>query len=132
MHPEIERELARQRVEELRRAGAIARLRAATPRAAREADVVIRLARREDALAVEALAVLDGAESPHGRVLVAEVNGEIRAALPLDTRAAFADPFRRTADLVALLEARAQQVAGERGLHRRFGWLRPVTMRRSV
>ena len=131
MHPEIERELARQRVEELRRAGAVARLRAATPRPAREMEVVIRLARREDALAVEALAVLDGAESPHGRVLVAEVNGEIHAALPLDTREAFADPFRRTSDLVALLEARAQQVAGGRS-HRRFGWLSPATLRRLV
>jgi hypothetical protein len=132
MHPEIERQLAAQRVDELRRAGAVARLRAATPRAAREMDVVIRLARREDALAVEALAVLDGAEPPHGRVLVAEVKGEIHAALPLDTRQAFADPFRHTSDLVALLEARAQQVVGERGSHRRLRWLSPATLRRLV
>src|SRR4051812_2234335 len=105
MHPEIERQMAVQRVEELRRAGAVARIRNATPPAFREAEVVIRLARPQDALAVEALAVLDDADLPQGRVLVAEVGGEIRAALPLDTNQAFGDPFRRTADLVALLEA---------------------------
>jgi len=132
MHPEIERQMAAQRVEELRRAGAVARLRSATPRAFREAEVVIRLARPQDALAVEALAVLDEVESPQSRVLVAEVDGQIRAALPLDTKHAFADPFRRTADLVALLEARAQQMESERNGHHGWAWRSVAALRRLV
>src|SRR3954451_2315057 len=104
MHPEIERQLAVQRVQELRRAGAAARLRAASPHVLHQPEVVIREARREDDCALAALAVLDEAEPPLGITLVAEVQGSIVAALPLDGPRAFADPFRRTADLVALLE----------------------------
>ena len=125
MHPELERQLAAERVKELRRAGAVARLRAATPRAAREQDVVIRQARPQDDLAIAALAVLDGAERPLGRTIVAEVEGSIVAALPLDGGGPFSDPFRRTTDLVALLEARAKQLAGARGHRHRpsLAWL---------
>src|SRR3954453_6171967 len=126
MHPEIERQLAAERVKELRRAGAVARLRAATPPPIPQHDVVTRQARAEDHLAVAALAVLDGAEQPLGRTIVAEVNGSIVAALPLDDGAGpFSDPFRRTSDLVALLEARAKQIENDRGRgHRpRFAWL---------
>jgi hypothetical protein len=127
MHPELERQMAVERVKELRRAGAVARVRAATPPAPREYDIVIRLARPEDCLAVAALAVLDGADEPRGRTIVAEVDGSIAAALPLDDPdgGAFADPFRRTADIVALLEARAKQLAGERDIVRggRLAWL---------
>ena len=134
MHPEIERQMAAERVRELRRAGAVARLRAATPHASHEAEVLIRDARPADDLALQALAVLDGAEFPLGRVIVAEVGGSIVAALPLDGSGPFSDPFRRTADLVALLEARAKQVAGERPhAHRpRLAWLSPAALRRLV
>ena len=99
MHPEIERQMAAERVRKLRRAGAATRLHAATPRAAHEPEIVIREARPCDHLAIQALAVLDGAELPLGRVIVAEVRGSIVAALPLGS-APFSDPFRRTADLV--------------------------------
>ena len=124
MHPEMERQMAAERVKELRRAGAATRLHAATPRAAHEAEIVIREARPADHIAIQALAVLDGAEQPLGRVIVAEVHGSIVAALPLGS-APFADPFRHTADLVALLEARAKQIAHEpvRRSHPRFAWL---------
>jgi hypothetical protein len=135
MHPEIERQLAAERVKELRRAGAVARLRAATPPVARrQQDIVIRLARPRDELAVAALAVIDEAERPLGRTLVAEVDGAIVAALPLDGAGPFSDPFRRTADVVALLEARAKQLAGEAdGAHRpRLAWLMPAALRRLV
>src|SRR6476661_1499383 len=111
VHPEMQRQLAAERVKELRRAGAVARLRAATPKSARQPEIVIRLATPQDDLAVSALAVLDGAEQPMGRTIVAEVDGSIVAALPLDGAGPFSDPFRRTADLVALLEARAKQLA---------------------
>src|SRR3954452_11743214 len=134
MHPEIERQMAAERVRELRRAGAVARLRAATPHAAHEAEFLIREPRPADDLAVRALAVLDGAEPPLGRVVVAEVRGAIVAAVPLDGAGAFADPFRHTADLVALLEARAKQIAGEQPrAHRpRLGWLSAAALRRLV
>lgn len=112
MHPELERQMATQRVAELRRAGAAARVRRAQRRKVTgESEVVIREAKAADHLALSALAVLDEAEQPLGRTLVAEVGGSIRAALPLDGSRPFADPFRRTADLVALLEARAKQVS---------------------
>jgi len=126
MHPEIERQMAAERVRELRRAGAVARLKAATPaRVAHEPDVLIREGRHSDHLAIQALAVLDAAEEPLGRVLVAEVEGSIVAALPLGGGSAFSDPFRHTADLVALLEARAKQIASEpvRRAHPRLAWL---------
>jgi hypothetical protein len=122
MHPEIERQLAVERTQDLRRAGAAARLKAASPRVTSAPAVVIRAARPDDGLALAALAVLDDMEPPMGDVLVAEVGGSIRAALPLDGSCAFADPFRRTADLVALLKARAAQLgAGRR--QRRLAWL---------
>jgi hypothetical protein len=126
MHPEIERQLAAERVRELRRAGAVARLKAATPaRAVQQRDVLIRDARPSDHLAIQALAVLDNAEQPLGRVLVAEVEGSIVAALPLGGAGAFSDPFRHTSDLVALLEARAKQIGSEpvRRSHPRLAWL---------
>ena len=41
---------------------------------------------------------------------MAEVDGRVLAALPLRDGRALADPFRRTADLVALLELRAAQL----------------------
>jgi len=134
MHPEMERQLAAERVKELRRAGAVARLRAATPRAEREPDIVIRQARPQDDLAIAALAVLDDAERPLGRTIVAQVDGSIVAVLPLDGAGPFSDPFRRTADLIALLEARAKQIAseGERRHRPRLAWLSPAALRRLV
>jgi hypothetical protein len=43
-------------------------------------------------------------------MVVAEVDGEIRAAVSLSDGTAIADPFHRTADLVALAETRAHQL----------------------
>ena len=45
-------------------------------------------------------------------MLVAEADGEIIAALPIDGGHAVADPFRWTADVVALMEMRAAQFEG--------------------
>jgi hypothetical protein len=74
-------------------------------------DLTVRRARPDDAPALWRLAALDDAARPRGAHLVAEVREEIVAALPLDGGRAIADPFRRTADLVALLELRASQLA---------------------
>jgi len=50
-------------------------------------------------------------------MLVAEVDGELRAAVPLLGGAAIADPFHRTSELVTILEARAQQLADAAAPH---------------
>jgi hypothetical protein len=134
MHPEIERELSRQRIDDLRRAAPQRPVEAAAadPMAR---DVAIRAATRSDASALVELAALDGALPPIGDTLVAEVDGSVVAALPLGGGRAFADPFRRTIDLIALLEARAEQIERtRRSRHERrhFAWLAPASLRRLV
>ncbi len=69
-------------------------------------SITIRLAGPGDAAAVRRLAVLDSAEAPAGPALLAEVGGAPAAAIALADGSVVADPFRLTADLVALLELR--------------------------
>lgn len=69
--------------------------------------ITIRPAGPTDRPALRRLAALDSASPPTGQVLLAEAGGELRAALPLGGGRPIADPFHRTADLVALLELRA-------------------------
>jgi hypothetical protein len=66
-----------------------------------------------DADAIDRLAQLDSRRAPRGVVLVAEVGGEIWAAISLDDAHSVADPFRPTAELVALLVERARQLRRE-------------------
>ena len=74
--------------------------------------VTIRMTVPADAPALGRLAQLDSAPAPGPLpMLMAEVGGELRAALPLDGGPAIADPFRRTAELVAILAERARQLA---------------------
>jgi hypothetical protein len=77
-----------------------------------KAALTIRIAVSADAAALDRLAQLD---SVPRRVpvpmLLAEVGGELRAAVPLDGGPAIADPFRPTAELVAILAGRARQLA---------------------
>jgi hypothetical protein len=75
-----------------------------------DAPVVIREATAGDAATLQRLAQRDSATLPEGRMLVAEVGGEPRAAMTLDGKSAIADPFARTAELLALLRTRAHQV----------------------
>jgi len=74
------------------------------------AEVTIRLARPSDQRSLERLAQLDSRSTPAGPVLVAEVDGELRAALPLGDGGPVADPFVPTAPLISLLALRAAQV----------------------
>lgn len=74
-------------------------------------QIIIRPARTDDGYALSRLAALDSSSAPSGRVLLAEVDGEMVAALPVDGGRTIADPFRATAALVALLELRAAQIA---------------------
>ena len=74
--------------------------------------LTIRMALSADAEALGHLAQLDSAPPPRAvPMLVAEVGGELRAAVPLDGGPAIADPFRRTVELVAILAERTRQLA---------------------
>jgi hypothetical protein len=73
-------------------------------------SLTLRFAGPADAEAIGRLAQLDSRRSPRGPVLVAEVGGELWAALSLDDQHAVADPFRPTGELVALLVERARQL----------------------
>jgi hypothetical protein len=68
----------------------------------------IRRADLADLAALDRLAALDSAPAPTGDVLVAEVAGELWAALEIDTSAVIADPFRPSAELVELLRVHAR------------------------
>ena len=72
--------------------------------------VVIRAARGSDGPVLRRLAALDSREVPTGDVLIAEADDEVVAALSVDTGERIADPFRRTADVVDLLEYRARRL----------------------
>lgn len=90
--------------------------------------LTIRMAVSADAAALSRLAELDSAPPPKPvLMLVAEVGGELRAALPLGGGPAIADPFRRTTELVAMLVERARQLEApaHRPAARRRRLLRP-------
>jgi hypothetical protein len=81
-----------------------------TARRAHEVDgVTIRYAFPDDARELTRLAILDSQPLPEGVVLVAEIAGELRAAVAADGTA-IADPFHHTADLILLLRERARQL----------------------
>src|SRR4051794_19693417 len=79
----------------------------------------------EDASAVRALARLDTARPLRGAVVVGEVDGRPVAAVSLHDGRVVADPFVKTADVVALLRARANRLRGYQPGPRRRAWARP-------
>jgi hypothetical protein len=85
--------------------------RSTSSRGAGYDSVAVRLARPEDEPAIRRIAALDGKRVPAGRVLVAEADSEVIAALSVAGGGAVADPFRWTAEVVALMEMRAEQLA---------------------
>lgn len=76
-----------------------------------EKGVTIRWAVPGDLPALDRVAALDSKRLPAGPLLVAEVDGQIWAALATLDRSAIADPFVPSGDLVGLLEARASQLS---------------------
>lgn len=72
--------------------------------------VAVRLAGPSDEAAIAGIAALDSAKLVDGPHLVAEADGDVIAALAIETGAAVADPFRWTADVVELMRVRAAQL----------------------
>jgi hypothetical protein len=125
MYPISRQDLVRQVERDAQRSGERARrfAQGAVPRRREgigaQVGIAIRPAEATDVRALVRLAELDTRPLPAGRVLVAAVAGQIRAALSVDTGELIADPFAATAQLEALLRLRAEQVdrtAGRRGV----------------
>ena len=77
-------------------------------------QIVIRNARTADEHAIAVLGVLDGGMSmPKGHVVVAEVDGRLRAAVG-SNGVAISDPFWPSADLVSMLRVQTEQVSQHR------------------
>jgi hypothetical protein len=74
------------------------------------ANISIRTARPSDYPTIWQVAALDDSSVPGGPLLVAELEGEVIAALSLASGHAIADPFQRTLEAVDLLRLRASQV----------------------
>ncbi len=73
--------------------------------------ITIRAAYADDDVALEKLAALDSADAvPPGPLLLAEVDGELRVAMAVHSRAVIADPFFPTLELRALLDRHADAV----------------------
>jgi hypothetical protein len=79
--------------------------------------IVIRMSRPDDRSALERLAALDSKTLPNGNAfLLAEIDGELAAALALDREGELvSDPFRPTANLRELLRLRASRMGANRG-----------------
>ncbi|HEX8121483.1 MAG TPA: hypothetical protein VF549_09485 [Solirubrobacteraceae bacterium] len=88
--------------------------------------ISIRAATHGDGPALARLAALDSAPVPFGPVLLAEVDGQPRAALSVREDVVIGDPFARTEDLADLLRVHARATAPreDRRQARGFGRLR--------
>ena len=75
-------------------------------------SVTIRPAYADDEPGLWRLAALDSAAVPRGQLIVAEIDGTLRAAVSVDDLRAIADPFHPTADLVALLRDHIRRLSG--------------------
>jgi hypothetical protein len=111
-HPHIAQalatELVRDRIDRATAARLARSIRRAHP--VRESHgIVIREARPADADALARLALLDDAQTPDGRMIVAIVDGQMIAAAGSDGLV-IADPFMPTEAIAMLLEVRARQV----------------------
>jgi hypothetical protein len=73
-------------------------------------DITVRRSVPADHSEIERLAALDSARPPRGPALVAESGSHMLAALPIGSGRPIADPFEPTAEIVALLQLRAEQM----------------------
>jgi hypothetical protein len=137
MHNALRWLLAQSRVEDLRRQSAdsaLARRPRLRSRPVQTSPVTLRFGFPDDAVALGRLAALDSALPLAGPVLLAEVGGDLRAALSLSDRSVISDPFYPSAAVVELLRARADQLTqvgrrAQRGRERSRTRLRLVVWR---
>jgi hypothetical protein len=113
MHPDFRIELIHEHEHALGQALRRARMLDERAREQSEEAVALRLCNVHDDEALERLAVLEGRTSPGGRYVLAEVGGEVVAALPLGGGEPLSDPFRPTAHLLPLLRLRASQLEAQ-------------------
>jgi hypothetical protein len=85
-------------------------------------SITIRRATDGDASAVERLAQLEGERTPARDLLLAEVDGELWAAVEPETGAVVADPFRPSGEVAELLRLRAKRLHEARPQGRLRGW----------
>ncbi len=125
--PQLQMALVHAKADDLRRAAAARNLtrRQAQPgpRVAAEKSVTLRFGVPADENRLARLAALDSSKPPAEPILIAEVEGQLLAALALSDGSVVADPFRPTADVIDLLRARAHQLDGNSPI-RRSGRLR--------
>jgi hypothetical protein len=116
MNPFLSKELAGEHIRDLREAAP-----ARSKKRASEVgeDVSVRPFAERDIDSIRRLAALDSKPVPAGGVIVAEQAGELVAALPLDGGEALADPFKPSAEVVALLERKASEFRSPRGVRAR-------------
>lgn len=74
---------------------------------------IVRLAEPGDDGILRRLAALDSSRLPAGPLLVVEMGGGIQVAVPVMGGRAIANPFVRTAELVHVLELRAEQLRAQ-------------------
>ena len=78
-------------------------------------NLTVRYTVASDLSELARLAALDSATPPRGPALVAEADSRMLAALPLGSGRAIADPFEPTAEVVALLQLRREQMESANG-----------------
>jgi hypothetical protein len=127
--PRLHLLLIEARVEDMRRAAA--RRDASSPRAtidsaAATGPITLRLGFPDDRETVTRLAELDSSTLPAEPLLLAEVAGELRAALSLADGTAIYDPFHPSVELHELLHARARQLRGRAKRRRSLRLRRPL------
>jgi hypothetical protein len=84
--------------------------------------ITIRRATADDAATLRRVADRDSSEVPPAPQLVAEIDGDVRAAMSLVDGALVADPFHYTATIVELLEACATHERIDRRSRLRLGF----------
>ncbi|MEA2360903.1 MAG: hypothetical protein QOD71_48 [Thermoleophilaceae bacterium] len=84
-------------------------------------NLTVRHAVASDLSELARLAALDSGTPPRGPALVAEADSRMLAALPLGSGRPIADPFEPTAEIVALLQLRAEQLSRGEGKRRGLG-----------
>jgi hypothetical protein len=114
MHnPMFSKMIAEARIADLTRASrAGQRVERAAPKVPSVSHVTLRFAFPDDERALQTLVALDSSAPPAAPVLVAEVDGMMRAALSLSDGGVIADPFYPTEHLVKLLRTRAAHLTG--------------------